>query len=153
MNAQVTQVKNNSSDSRRYFKTVYITFHYVSVLYVCLFVDMGRPRPGSGRCSDALVCTVLYVWCCKRNPLRRRKVPTPLPNFWFFLNNFLLSSNLVLKKIVVAVLSTFCRVVYVAAREGHLPEMLSYVQCKYYTPFPSIIFTVSQTQYFVICRF
>ncbi|XP_052715931.1 b(0,+)-type amino acid transporter 1-like [Crassostrea angulata] len=34
------------------------------------------------------------------------------------------------------------RVVYVAAREGHLPEMLSYVQCKYYTPFPSIIFTI-----------
>ncbi|OWF49892.1 b(0,+)-type amino acid transporter 1-like [Mizuhopecten yessoensis] len=33
------------------------------------------------------------------------------------------------------------RVVYVAARDGMLPEMLSYVNCKRYTPVPSIIFT------------
>ncbi|XP_060066525.1 b(0,+)-type amino acid transporter 1-like [Ylistrum balloti] len=33
------------------------------------------------------------------------------------------------------------RVVYVAARDGMLPEMLSYVNCKRYTPVPSILFT------------
>lgn len=127
----------------------------MSVLNVCLFVDVGRPRSGRGCCSDAPVCAVLNVWCCKRNPLWRRKVPTPLPDSWLFFHKFLLSTNLKLREYVVtvAVLSTCCRVVYVAAREGHLPEMLSYVQCKYYTPFPSIIFTVSQNHYFVICRF
>ncbi|KAL3860500.1 hypothetical protein ACJMK2_010620 [Sinanodonta woodiana] len=33
------------------------------------------------------------------------------------------------------------RVVYCAAREGHLPEVLSYVHCTRYTPVLSIIFT------------
>ncbi|KAL5022204.1 hypothetical protein ScPMuIL_001359 [Solemya velum] len=33
------------------------------------------------------------------------------------------------------------RTVYAAAREGHLPEVLSYVHCKRYTPLPSILFT------------
>ncbi|CAG2199712.1 unnamed protein product [Mytilus edulis] len=33
------------------------------------------------------------------------------------------------------------RVVYVASREGHLPEVLSYVHCKRVTPMPSIVFT------------
>nr|KAG5709025.1 hypothetical protein BaRGS_004664 [Batillaria attramentaria] len=32
---------------------------------------------------------------------------------------------------------------YVAARERHLPEVLSYVHIKNYTPLPSVIFTVS----------
>ncbi|KAK3086047.1 hypothetical protein FSP39_012620, partial [Pinctada imbricata] len=34
------------------------------------------------------------------------------------------------------------RVVYAAARDGNLPEFLSYVHCKRYTPFPSIVFTI-----------
>ena len=34
------------------------------------------------------------------------------------------------------------RLVYVAGREGHLPEVLSFVHVKRYTPLPSIVFTV-----------
>ena len=34
------------------------------------------------------------------------------------------------------------RLVYAAAREGHLPKVLSMVQLKYRTPIPSLIFTV-----------
>ncbi|KAK7500336.1 hypothetical protein BaRGS_00008559 [Batillaria attramentaria] len=34
-----------------------------------------------------------------------------------------------------------CRLAYVAARERHLPEVLSYVHIKNYTPLPSVIFT------------
>ena len=36
----------------------------------------------------------------------------------------------------------FYRLVYAAGREGHLPEILSYVSVKRYTPLPSIVFTV-----------
>lgn len=34
-----------------------------------------------------------------------------------------------------------CRLAYVAAREHHLPEVLSYVHIKNYTPLPSVIFS------------
>ncbi|KAK3600943.1 hypothetical protein CHS0354_004154 [Potamilus streckersoni] len=33
------------------------------------------------------------------------------------------------------------RVVYAAGREGHLPELLSFIQCKSRTPLPSLVFT------------
>ncbi|XP_061196716.1 b(0,+)-type amino acid transporter 1-like [Saccostrea echinata] len=42
------------------------------------------------------------------------------------------------------------RALYAAAREGHFPEVLSYIHCKYYTPFPSIIFTIVISLFMVI---
>jgi amino acid transporter len=46
----------------------------------------------------------------------------------------------------------FYRVMYVAAREGHLPEFLSYVHTKQFTPLPSLVVSVSSklTAYFNI---
>ncbi|KAL3860499.1 hypothetical protein ACJMK2_010619 [Sinanodonta woodiana] len=42
------------------------------------------------------------------------------------------------------------RVVYCAAREGHLPEVLSYIHCRRYTPVLSIIFTCSIASLMII---
>ncbi|KAK3600937.1 hypothetical protein CHS0354_004146 [Potamilus streckersoni] len=42
------------------------------------------------------------------------------------------------------------RVVYCAAREGHLPEVLSYIHCKRFTPVLSIIFTCSIAMLMII---
>ncbi|XP_076448977.1 b(0,+)-type amino acid transporter 1-like [Babylonia areolata] len=52
---------------------------------------------------------------------------------------------------LVVTLSTFgaangscfsgCRLMYVAARERHMPEVLSYVHIKNYTPLPSVVFS------------
>ncbi|XP_062591122.1 b(0,+)-type amino acid transporter 1-like [Saccostrea cucullata] len=42
------------------------------------------------------------------------------------------------------------KALYAAAREGHFPEVLSYIHCKYYTPFPSIVFTIVISLFMVI---
>jgi amino acid transporter len=56
---------------------------------------------------------------------------------------------------IAVILSTFgaangscfsgCRLAYVAAREHHLPEVLSFVHTKKFTPLPSVIFCVSDS--------
>lgn len=41
----------------------------------------------------------------------------------------------------------FFRVMYVAAREGHLPEVFSYIHVRQYTPLPSLVVSVSWFEY------
>ncbi|XP_025115269.1 b(0,+)-type amino acid transporter 1-like isoform X1 [Pomacea canaliculata] len=45
---------------------------------------------------------------------------------------------------------TGCRLAYVAAREHHLPEVLSYVQINNFTPLPSVIFSTIVTILMII---
>ena len=46
--------------------------------------------------------------------------------------------------VVTSSLIGYFRVVYVAGRDGNLPELLSFVHVRFLTPMPSIIFTVSK---------
>ncbi len=68
-------------------------------------------------------------------------------------DQMLLDQQMHLKDTVV-VIPCCChgyRLTYVAAREGHMMELMSMVHVKKYTPMPSLVFTVSLRSGVVHC--